>query len=647
MPRPPRLSKPTPVIPPLPPGAVFHEKIEIPKSFTQAQFDYVDSLSPDDKVRFLNALHQERLKLCRLDPLIFLEYVLIDEKTQQKVKQGAIHRAIHEILDTVQEVVIFAHIESGKTQGISIGRALWEIGKNPSLRVALLSANEDNAGDRCGSIANYILESADYHEVFPGIRPSKRRSDKWLPNSQITVDRPLGTKDPTIRVMGPNTSILSARIDLLIGDDVVEFKHVNTEGERQKYLKWWSKSIGGRLVEGARSWYLGVPHHKKDILHTLIAERGYKGYYFPVREPDGTLNSPERWSHERIDAAIRRLGPFEAPRQLFCVARDDKADGFKDEWIQVGLEAGRGLTLVPSLDVMPEGCFTMTGVDLAVSKKDSAGVCCFFTILVTPDFKRQILSIWAGRISGPEITQKVVEIHKRYKSVMIVESVSAQRWILQFVAKDHPDIPIMAFETKGSNKWDPAYGVGSLATELCNGRWLIPNSEGQLDSEIYEWIQEMKDFSPGAHTGDRLMASWFAREGARQMGSEGIAQIRSQAVGITSRDPKPENVIPEVPLPTPEEMMREIHKRGESVMDFAIKPQDHQTLRNKLIADGDHGTIHASCGDVMVIRSRPGKAWELFVNMITDDLAIPVGVLDAEYTQATLSPADLEPSRVR
>ena len=36
-----------------------------------------------------------------------------------------------------------------------------------------------------------------------------------------------------------------------------------------------------------------------------------------------------------------------------------------------------------------------------------------------------------------------------------------------------------------------------------------------LPSEVLAWIQEMLYYDPEAHTGDRLMASWFAREAAR------------------------------------------------------------------------------------------------------------------------------------
>jgi hypothetical protein len=65
--------------------------------------------------------------------------------------------------------------------------------------------------------------------------------------------------------------------------------------------------------------------------------------------------------------------------------------------------------------------------------------------------------------------------------------------------------------TTGKNKPDPRYGVSSLATELEAGQWVLSPDE----PELVAWKAECMNYSPGTHTGDRLMASWFAREGSR------------------------------------------------------------------------------------------------------------------------------------
>ena len=59
-------------------------------------------------------------------------------------------------------------------------------------------------------------------------------------------------------------------------------------------------------------------------------------------------------------------------------------------------------------------------------------------------------------------------------------------------------------------KHDLEFGIPSLAADFEMGRWRVPEHE-----ETLEWYTEMERWSPDAHTGDRLMASWFCREGLR------------------------------------------------------------------------------------------------------------------------------------
>jgi hypothetical protein len=164
---------------------------------------------------------------------------------------------------------------------------------------------------------------------------------------------------------------------------------------------------------------------------------------------------------------------------------------------------------------VPAGCKTITGVDLAVQQHSSADMTVLFTILLHPDQTRELLWIDAGRWQGPEIVQRIIDTHERYHSMVWVENNSSQDFILQF-ARARSAVPLRAFTT-GRNKVHPEFGVQSIATEMANGKWIVPNDErGYVVPEVDAWIQEMLYYDPKSHTGDRLMAAWFAREGARQ-----------------------------------------------------------------------------------------------------------------------------------
>ena len=157
---------------------------------------------------------------------------------------------------------------------------------------------------------------------------------------------------------------------------------------------------------------------------------------------------------------------------------------------------------------------TYTGVDLAVQVHSSADETALVTIAIYPDDTRHILEIDAGRWDGPSIIDKLISAHDRFDSTLVVENNAAQDWILQFVQQKRA-VPIIPFTT-GRNKANPEFGIESLFSELAAGKWLIPNKNGRMDPQVDELVRELMLYSPKDHTGDRLMAMWFAREGARR-----------------------------------------------------------------------------------------------------------------------------------
>ncbi len=156
----------------------------------------------------------------------------------------------------------------------------------------------------------------------------------------------------------------------------------------------------------------------------------------------------------------------------------------------------------------------ITGVDLAVQKHDAADLTVLFTILAKPGGIRRVLNITAGRWTGPEIIGQVRDIYERFGGIVIVENNAGQDYIRQFLV-ENTAVPVIPFTT-GRNKAHPEFGIESMAAELANGKWEIPNKGGVTHPEVAEWIQELLYYDPREHTGDRLMASWFAREGARR-----------------------------------------------------------------------------------------------------------------------------------
>jgi hypothetical protein len=485
------------------------------------------------RVQEADALHQQA---ARNDIDAFVTYVMRDERTGLPIGQAPIHEAWHEMAELNERLLIWSHIESGKTNQLTIARPLFLLGQDPTLRIAVVSNTHEQAAKIVRSIAKYVTQSAELRRVFPKLQPD----EPWT-NSKLTVKRPYTSKDASIEACGVHGNIMGARLDLVILDDVLDPENCRTPGLRQDLWDWYHAAIAGRLTERAKVICVGTAYHPDDLLHRFARQGNWRAVRYPVLDDNGRSRWPSRWSQERIEKKRIELGPLEFARQMMCQARDDSEARFKKEWIDVATQLGEGAaakyrnvgewvgTRCTGLKVVPPGCKAYTGVDLAVQRHSSADLTVLFHLLLLPDKSRLVLDIEAGKWSGPQIVDLIADGHQRYKSLAIVENNAAQDFIIQFT-RGRTDVPVKPFTT-GRNKAHPEFGVESIAAEIAGGKWIIPSQGGRTSPEAAAWIQEMLFYDPQGHTGDRLMAAWFAREGIRM----GSGKVRRFKLDLMSR----------------------------------------------------------------------------------------------------------------
>lgn len=411
------------------------------------------------------------------------------------------------------------------TNQLAVLRALFTLGHNPNARIAVLSKNEENAQKITRAIRGYIEKSQELAEVFPNLLPG----EKWE-EGFFTVRRPVVSKDPSVQALGLNSAIIGSRIDLLILDDILDLENTTTPAERKKTTRRIRAGFLDRVTKRGRIIFLTNAWHPEDAAHTFEGEADTVWHVarFPVVDEEGAPTWPEQWPEERIAEKRREMGPLEFARAFLCKARDDGESPFSAEAMDAAVAAARDLDLVYRVDptTLPPGALIVTGVDLAVTKGTGSHLTALVTILVWPeDLSRQLLWVEAGRWGSGEIRTRVLDHDRRYGSIFIVENNAAQRWILDIIRNqaDLPEaerrLPTLVPFTTGRNKAHPQFGVEGLAVEIETGDWLFPSSGPAVAvQEAAELRGEMLYYTRGAHTGDRLMAAWFAREGARRRG---------------------------------------------------------------------------------------------------------------------------------
>lgn len=451
------------------------------------------------------------IQRARDDPVAFVAMVLRDEETGDPIECAPMHEEWQDLITRHDRLVIWAHVEAAKTQQISIGRVLWEVGRNPRIRVCILSNVLRQAEKIVTTSASYILYSDVLHEIFPNLKPGTH----WT-NASYTVDRPFGIREPTVQATGVHGPVLGARFDLVVVDDVLDYENTRTEAQRRELKQWVMATLQGRLTANARLIVPGTAWHPDDLLHHYANTPGFITRRYPViDEVTGAPRWPQRFPPSRIAQKRVDLGPVEFSRQMLCLPFDERTSRCQREWIDKCLARGEGKEFAFALATLPPGFRTITGVDLAVQQHASADRTVLFTIAVHPTTEdREIVCIERGRWAGPEIAHRIIDTHRRFNSMMIVENNAAQDWMLQWV-NSRAAIPMRAFTT-GRNKAHHEFGVESLFVEMSQAKWIIPSRGGlPANPEVDAFVKEALFYDPKAHTGDSLMAAWFAREGAR------------------------------------------------------------------------------------------------------------------------------------
>lgn len=484
-------------------------------------------------------------QLARNDPLEFNAFVLRDENTGKPVTNAPAHVGMHDAIDCADRVLILAHIESGKTSSITVGRTLYEISHNPNLTGAVVSAKEELAQKPLRTMKTIIAESPEYRMVFPEVVPG----DIWQA-TQFSVERDNPTiRDPTMIALGVGSEFLGARFDWVICDDLLTLRNTRTAFQRNEVVDWFRAYVLGRVRRGGKIILVNTAWHEEDLIHRLARQRMWYLRRFPAgkRNVDGSITSmwPEAWPVERIKAKAEELGGMEsreAKKQLWVepVVEDDIT--FSEEGLRRCQERGVGcshacatledvreamlvsrprtpdvVTEVPDIGQL----LIVHGLDLGGRRNSAAGKTVLITIVVHPDGTRQPVRIRAERIGGPQIRDLIIETFAAFGGTFVIENNGTQQWILEFT-REVAVVPMLPFTT-GNNKADPRFGVESLEIEFQQGSWVIPCTRAgdsyAVDPEIGNMLDGLRDFDPNAHTSDYVMSMWFAREGARRLAS--------------------------------------------------------------------------------------------------------------------------------
>lgn len=485
-------------------------------------------VSDDDRVLVAAGL----VRAARLDSSIFVDLIFGYES-------ASFQQEWHRIWNRPgAHVVQWSPVEHGKTQQAT-GWALHLLGRDPENTRILWVGPSQSVARKSTNIIKTLIEEPPktLSAVFPRLRPQYGTGEKWTETMFRVAGCRATEKDASVEVAGIETSILGGRFTDIILDDICTMNTTYTAEARAKVTKWVESTVLGRLLAGGRIICLGNAWYSDDVMHalkakgfTVIHNKAYReddsgriipeSVLWPAQFPAWRLGElPDSLLPDGSPTKRRDFGTIESLRQLRCQPYNAGQSQFDLRWFDRAMQAGEGLTLVD--EYKGEWGPAYLGVDVGITEKEGRDFWGFFAIAVDPATgRRRLLNGVQARMTGPTGIGQLKAWWIAFAPVIMVENNAAQEFIRQFAGEE--GIPTRPFTT-GKNKANVPFGVPSLGVELEQGMWILPSGDERSRALAIQWRTQCLAYTPGQHTGDLLMASWFAREAARGGGGpEGV-----------------------------------------------------------------------------------------------------------------------------
>jgi predicted phage terminase large subunit-like protein len=410
-------------------------------------------------------------------PDAFIEIALSDE-CNDLIVQGDLHLDMQEFITINKRGVVEYPREHGKTTQM-IGRIAWEIGKNPNIRIKVVSASDNIATARGGAVRR-LMETELYQSIFPHIEQGYTWTD-----GKLTVKRDVITPDGTLECYGIRSAATGGRADLLFLDDPDDEEVVYSDTIRQRNVDRVDNVWLNLLTPTGRAYLLCTPWHGSDIAHSRIAA-GWPLLRFEIK--DMVPVWPERWDTESLIEKKKDIGgiPFARGFELVVISSTDAV--IKGVWFKYWNE-------------LPKMVKLAFGVDLAISSKKAADYTAIG--LFGSDVKGGIylISFIREHIDFPATLTKIVAMAESAQEqfgltpTIGIEATAYQQAVPQTMKKGSR-FPIRALTAEKNKHWR-AERAGIHAE---NGRvYLRGNGNGGVHSEQQIVYDECVQFPGAAH----------------------------------------------------------------------------------------------------------------------------------------------------
>ena len=471
-------------------------------------------------------------------------------------------------------IIVNTPPEHAKSTTITVNYALYQICRNPNIRILVVSKTQAMAQKFLLSIKNRLTHPRyqDLHLAFGPPGGFQKNSDSWKQDLIYLSSeaRDSGEKDPTVQAIGVRGHIYGARADLIIMDDCVD--HTNAH-EYEKQIDWIQSEVMSRIDnDGGKLLVVGTRLRPKDLYSELRDPMRYPDEKSPwtyfaqpavlefkddykdwvtlwpktnmppvsgrgIPDKDGFYT---KWDGEALSKKRGRMSP-NLWAMVYQQQQVHEDAVFPSDAVKGVINGARNIGIIPKgkagnrVNGM-DGLIVVAGLDPAMAGY-TAAVCIAVDIAtqkrylldvsnqpgMKPDHIRELIKDWTDKYQVSEW-----RVEKNAFQAMLTQDREVREYLSLRGAtlKEHHT---------GNNKWDTDFGVASLTTlfhgyEEENNLIECPSthmSEGlkALIEQLVTWYPD----APKSQKTDCVMAFWFAELAVRDRVSNANYFARTHA----------------------------------------------------------------------------------------------------------------------
>jgi len=454
------------------------------------------------KLKLLRLKEEKLLRLSRKNPAIFSQYAFEE-------KNAPFHNDIQEKISEHKDILIEAPRGFGKTSQV-IRRIIWELGRNPNLRIKYISQNDDKSSEKVSEMISHLLFNEKIKKVFPHLKFDREPS-----KHKFYLEREKISKDASVEAQGILSSAVGGRADILVFDDVCDLRNSVTQPSMRESVITAFQEVWTPILEPwGRRVYICTPWHLLDLTAFLKKQGVFEVVRYPCGGPPNFHSIwPERMSSKQLEQRYLE-SPRAYARAYQLKPMSEEETPFSEESLQNSLRAQE----FPG--VIHARCL---GIDPGSSKRGKNFTCLF--LMGLGEWKGEDYFVFEKvekfRTTSPQVKSRILRLVKeRSPQMIIIESNAYQRSLVEILQEERLSAEVLGLDTTPKALNDPTLGMAAMGEDIALGKFWVPIKDhfANCNCSFCLWRKDYLEYPIG--TCDVLMASWLAWRGIKKYGKQ-------------------------------------------------------------------------------------------------------------------------------